>query len=518
MKLIVKHSCVVVCAALVSACGSHQNWSTISSKQMQGARYSAPTNSDVGQDRSEYPEYSENGVVITAKQPVSTFSIDVDTSSYGVMRSYIERGEMPPPQAIRTEELLNYFSYQYPLPASKDQPFNTHISVLDSPWSDTKQLVRVGIRGYDIDMAEQPDSNLVFLLDVSGSMGASNKLPLLVKSIKLLLKSLKPSDTISLVVYAGASGVVLPPTQASQVDDIHAALNRLSAGGGTAGNQGLALAYEVAQKSFKKDGVNRIILGTDGDFNIGPSSNSELQKMVERNRESGVYISVLGFGGYNYQDDMMQAIAQNGNGVAAYIDTLQEAKKVLIDEASSTLFPIANDVKIQLEFNPQNVAEYRLLGYETRALKQEDFNNDKVDAGEIGAGHSVTALYEITSTQAAAARLDPLRYANKNEEKAPKPAQFTNEIGFLKVRYKLPGETSSKLISQAITFDDGRDDEAMFATSVASFAELLRGSKQSEDYGFNDVAQLAKEFKGSDPSGYRAEFIQLVEMAGLIEN
>ncbi|HAU67734.1 MAG TPA: VWA domain-containing protein [Gammaproteobacteria bacterium] len=476
-------------------------------------------------DRSEYPNYTENPIKITSEEPVSTFSIDVDTSSYSLMRSQIENGALPPHEAIRTEELLNYFDYDYPVPESKDQPFLATVNVFDSPWSAPKHLLRIGIKGYDIDRTQQPDSNLVFLFDVSGSMDAENKLPLVKKSFRLLLKSLKPTDTVAMVVYAGASGVVLQPTKVKNRTEILSALNRLSAGGSTAGGAGLSLAYELANENFNKDSVNRIIMATDGDFNVGQSSNEQLIKIVEKNRNAGIYLSVLGFGGYNYQDDMMQAIAQNGNGVAAYIDTLQEAKKVLVDEATSHLFPIANDVKIQIEFNPKHVAEYRLVGYETRVLAREDFNNDKVDAGEIGAGHSVTALYEITPTNTDIRSVDPLRYAsqtNTNNEATPTPESelLNDELGFLKLRYKLPGAAESLLITQPILNKENTetDKDALFAASVAAFSEILRGGKHLNNFCLEDVIKLAKQNKGVDKSGYRAEFIQLVEMAKLLDD
>lgn len=470
-------------------------------------------------DQSHYPEFNDNPIKLTAQEPVSTFSIDVDTSAYSVMRSYLRRGVLPPAAAIRTEELLNYFSYDYAIPDSKQQPFKPHINVFPSPWSETKQLIRIGIKGYDIQATEQPDSNIVFLLDVSGSMSAPNKLPLVKQSMRLLLKSLKPTDTVSIVVYAGASGVALEATPVSDDEVILQALNRLYASGGTAGGAGIKLAYSIAKKNFKENGVNRIFLATDGDFNVGLSSNESLQQLVEAKRKQGIYLSVLGFGGRNYQDDMMQAIAQNGNGIAAYIDTLQEAKKVLVDEATSSLFPIANDVKIQVEFNPANVSEYRLLGYETRKLKREDFNNDKVDAGEIGAGHNVTALYEITPADTAHTSIDPLRYAAEHKKETPVSAkQFNDELGFLKIRYKLPKEKKSALLELPIEKTLGSDSDALFASSVAAFAEILKDSKYQNGFTIDEVIALAKANKGEDDDGYRAEFIQLVESAKLLKD
>ncbi len=489
---------------------SHTNRFAISSMQLPQ------------QDRSEYPEYKENNIKLVRQDPVSTFSIDTDTSSYSLMRASLNRGVMPTAQMIRTEELINYFNYDYPLPESKEQPFAPDVSLIDAPWSAHKQLLRIGIKGFDVEQQSQPDSNLVFLLDVSGSMQAVNKLPLLKKSIKLLLKRLKPNDTVSMVVYAGASGVVLEPTKVSEKRKIISALDRLSAGGSTAGGAGLQLAYDLAKESYKEGAVNRIILGTDGDFNVGASRNGDILELIKERRKQGVYLSVFGFGGYNYQDDMMQTIAQNGNGIAAYIDTLHEAKKVFVDEATSNLFPIANDVKIQIEFNPSVVSEYRLLGYETRQLKREDFNNDKVDAGEVGAGHSVTAIYEITKVDAQKSSVDPLRYQKDDNEQSNQQQtldeQYANELAFLKIRYKLPGSSESKLISKAIKVNLARSNDAGFAAAVAGFAELLRSSVHTQNWGYDDVVRLAKENRGQDLHGYRAEFIKLVELTQLMED
>ena len=378
-------------------------------------------------------------------------------------------------------------------------------------------MVHIGIKGYELDKATTPDSNLVFLLDVSGSMSAANKLPLVKQSIGLLLDTLKPSDTVSIVVYAGAAGTVLEPTKASEKTKIMQALQKLNAGGSTAGGAGIRLAYSLAEQNFDEDAVNRIILATDGDFNVGQSSNEDLKTLVERKRESGVMLSVLGFGRNNYQDDMMQTLAQNGNGVAAYIDSLSEARKVLVSEASSNLFTIAKDVKIQVEFNPATVSEYRLVGYETRALKREDFNNDKVDAGDIGAGHTVTAIYEITPAGSKSAAIDEPRYADNraigNENKSTR-ASNNGEYGYIKLRYKLPKESKSKLIEHAIKKQSGNvSSDVAFSIAVAGFAQLLSGSDNISSLNFDDILGSAISNKGSDPYGYRSEFIQLVRMA-----
>ncbi len=362
--------------------------------------------------------------------------------------------------------MINYFSYDYPLPGSDDQPFSTSLTVIDSPWKAGNKLIHIGIQGYEL-TGPQPRSNLVFLLDVSGSMNSADKLPLVKQSMGLLLSQLQPEDTVSIVVYAGAAGTVLEPTAVKDKQKILAAMNQLSAGGSTAGAEGIQLAYQLAESQFVEDGVNRIILATDGDFNVGINNREELKGFVERKRESGIYLSVLGFGQGNYHDDIMQALAQNGNGVAAYIDTLSEAQKVLVHEATSTLFPIAKDVKIQLEFNPATVAEYRLIGYETRALAEQDFNNDAVDAGDIGAGHSVTAIYEITPVGSDSGVYSPSRY-----QAADKSEANGEEYGFLKLRYKLPSQDKSQLISQPIARNakstQALTREAQFATSVAA--------------------------------------------------
>jgi len=461
----------------------------------------------------EYAEYESSTISLVSESPVSTFSIDVDTASYSLIRNQLNNGFMPNPQAVRAEELINYFNYQYDLPRSKKQPFQPSINVIDSPWNAGKKLVHIGIKGYDLAKTEQPDSNLV--------MRGQNKLPLVKQSINLLLETLKPTDTVSIAVYAGAAGMVLEPTPVKEKTKILNALQNLNAGGSTAGGAGIELAYQLAEQNFNKGSVNRIILATDGDFNVGQDSNQELKTLVERKRDKGVYLSVLGFGRNNYQDDMMQTLAQNGNGVAAYIDTLSEAKKVLVDEATSTLFTIAQDVKIQVEFNPATVSEYRLVGYETRALNREDFNNDKVDAGDIGAGHTVTAIYEITPADSKNQSIDQPRYADngKTEIERKASAGNSNEYAFLKIRYKLPSETNSKLIEQAITKDMGSNSsEVAFSTAVAGFAQLLTGGKYTGGLSYDKVIETALKNKGQDPFGYRSEFIQLVRMAKIAKN
>jgi Ca-activated chloride channel family protein len=412
--------------------------------------------------------------------------------------------------------MINYFDYAWPTPESSRQPFRPTVTVSDSPWGEGRKLIHVGIKGYELPARGKPDVNLVLLLDVSGSMNSPDRLPLAIRSMKLLLDSLKPTDTVAIVVYAGAAGKVLEPTQVRDRETIEQALDSLRPGGSTAGARGIRLAYQLAQRNFREGGVNRILLATDGDFNVGVTDTDELKGIVERERARGIYLSVLGFGSGNYRDDVAQTLAQNGNGVAAYIDTLSEARKVLVHEATSSLFTIAGDVKIQVEFNPATVAEYRLVGYETRALNREDFNNDKVDAGDVGSGSTVTAIYEIAPVGSNATLMDERRYAGE-----PAPATVRDsrarEYGFVKIRYKLPGEDQSQLIEQPIRIDAGvplrlRQDVA-FSTAVAGYAQLLRGGQYTGTLDFDDVLRQARSATGADPFGHRAEFLDLVRVA-----
>lgn len=465
--------------------------------------------------RDRFEDFKENSVIAASENPVSTFSIDVDTASYSFVRRMLNNGQLPEKDAVRSEELINYFDYAYPVPKDRKTPFATYTSVMDSPWKAGNKLIHIGIQGYQLAASEIPQSNLVFLLDVSGSMDEPSKLPLVKQSMSLLLDTLKPDDTISIVVYAGAAGTVLEPTKAKEKGKILAALNNLQAGGSTAGAEGIALAYQLAETNFNSKGVNRIILATDGDFNVGQTGDEQLQDFVERKREKGIYLSVLGFGQGNYQDAMMQTLAQNGNGTAAYIDTLSEAQKVLVTEATSNLFPIAKDVKIQVEFNPNTVKEYRLIGYETRALNREDFSNDKVDAGEIGAGQRVTAIYEITPVGAESGLLEENRYQKETKVDASQ----NSEYAFLRLRYKLPSEAKSNLIETPIAtaskvkINAEYQQEVNFSTAVAGFAQLLKGSNYAGDFSYDKVIELAQANKGKDEFGYRTEFIQLVRKA-----
>ena len=431
------------------------------------------------------------------------------------MRASLNQGALPQPAAVRTEEMVNYFPYNYASPRTAEQPFTSNIAVFPSPFTAGRKLVRIGIKGYAIQRATRPRANLVFLIDTSGSMDEPNKLPLVKKSLAMLLDTLDGDDRVAIVTYAGRAGTALEPTPASQKGKILAVLDTLGAGGGTAGAEGIRQAYALAERNLDPHGVNRVMLATDGDFNIGITNQNELKGYIERERGKGVFLSVLGFGMGNYNDAMMQTLAQNGNGTAAYIDTIGEARKTLVDEATSTLFPIAKDVKIQVEFNPLTVAEYRLVGYETRMLNRDDFDNDKVDAGDVGSGQTVTALYEIVPVGGPRAISD-LRYAK------PEPLATRSqgsEYGFVKIRYKLPKSDTSRLISTPIDrasevarFQDAPQD-ARFATGVAAFAEILRGGRYTGAVGYDDVLRMAIAARGEDGFGYRAEFIQMVRAA-----
>jgi len=470
----------------------------------------------VGRDRFETVE--PNPVKVAAEEPVSTFSVDVDTASYAFVRRALNGGHLPQKSAVRIEELINYFDYDYSLPESREAPFRPAVAVFPAPWNRETRVLRIGIKGYDIEPEKRPRANLVLLLDVSGSMDMPDKLPLLRNAFRMLVESLEPDDSVAIVVYAGSAGTVLEPTPARQKARILDALDRLRAGGSTAGGEGIRRAYALAEANFDPEGVNRVILATDGDFNVGIRDPEELKGFVERKRETGIFLSVLGFGQGNLNDALMQKLAQNGNGNAAYIDTLREARKVLVEEAGGTLFTIARDVKIQVEFNPARVAEYRLIGYETRMLRREDFNNDLVDAGDVGAGHTVTVLYEITPVGSEGRLIDDLRYRSSGDEKAAGDER-TGEYAFLRIRYKLPGEERSRLIEQPIgpasehASLDSAPGEARFAAAVAAFGQILRGDPYVKGFGYDDVTELARPARGDDPYGYRSEFLGLVRLA-----
>ena len=454
----------------------------------------------------EFAGAEDSSVKVAAEYPVSTFSIDVDTASYSLVRSSLMNGDLPPAEAVRVEEMINYFPYAYPAPEG-DVPFRPAVSVIPTPWNSDTKLLQIAIQGALPEVGNRPPLNLVFLIDTSGSMDQANKLPLLKLSLHLLLGQLRPEDEVAMVTYAGSAGQVLDPTPAHNRDAIRTVLNGLHAGGFTAGQAGLQQAYSTARGMTAAGEVTRVILATDGDFNVGLSDPEGLKKFIKRQAEAGAYLSVLGFGRGNLDDATMQALAQHGNGTATYIDTLGEAQKVLVDQLSGTLFPIADDVKIQVEFNPSQIAEYRLIGYETRALQREDFNNDAVDAGEIGAGHSVTAIYEITPVGSPARLSDPLRY------RAEEVSGTSDEFGYLRLRYKAPGAAASQLIEQPITPDLAPSPEAGFAAAVAGFGQLLRGSDYLGNWSWDDAIALANANRGFDPHGYRAEAVLLMRLA-----
>lgn len=471
-------------------------------------------------DTERYPGVQANPIKRVAEEPVSTFSVDVDTASYANVRRFLNDGARPPSDAVRVEELVNYFDYGYALPADRTTPFRPYVAVTPSPWAKDRQIVHIGLQGYDLPRTSEPPLNLVFLVDTSGSMWSEDRLPLAIKSLNLLVDQLRPQDRVAIVAYAGSAGAVLAPTDGRSKLKVRCALGALRAGGSTAGGEGLNLAYDLAKQNFDPKAVNRVILMTDGDFNVGVADPAKLKDLVAAKRKEGTYLSVYGFGRGNYNDVMMQALAQNGNGTAAYIDTLNEARKLLRDDFASSLFPIADDVKVQVEFNPATVSEYRLIGYETRMLQREDFNNDQVDAGEVGSRASVTALYEITPAGARGSS-DRLRYGAAEPAAAPAGAR---EFAYLKIRYKLPGGATSNLIERPIGARDvyptvqAAPEATRWALAVAAFGQMLKADPRVDaGYGWNDVAALAQSARGDDPFGVRAEFVQLVRAAGEAE-
>jgi Ca-activated chloride channel family protein len=474
--------------------------------------------SALDEHRDRFAAGSINPVKQVAREPVSTFSIDVDTVSYAFARRSLNAGRLPPQAAVRAEEMINYFDYAYAPAESTAQPFKPTVTVVPSPWNAANKIVHIAIKGYELKGAERPRANLVLLVDVSGSMAPDDRLPLVKNGLRMLVDELKPDDTVAIVTYASGSGIALEPTKVSDKAKILSAIDMLQAGGSTAGASGIQDAYRLAAANFDKAGVNRVILATDGDFNVGITDQDALKGIIEREREKGIFLSILGVGAGNLNDSLMQTLAQNGNGVAAYADTLNEARKVLVEEASSTIFPIAKDVKIQVEWNPARVAEYRLVGYETRALKEADFNNDRVDAGDIGSGHTVTAIYEITPVGSNKKLVDDLRYAKPGNAPAG-DAGNSNELGFLKMRFKQPNADVSEAVSLAITDAANRDAlsdapaDVRFSIAVAGFAELLRGAPYQSGFGFDDVLEIAAAARGDDPFGQRSEFLNLVRLA-----
>jgi Ca-activated chloride channel family protein len=470
------------------------------------------------ENTENYADFDDTGLSRVALSPVSTFSIDVDTGAYSNTRRFLNNGQLPPEDAVRAEEFINYFAYDYPVEQQSDVPFQVYTEIAPSPFNEGKHLLHVGIKAVDTDAAETLNSNLVFLVDVSGSMNSPDKLELLKTSLKMLTRQLSAEDSISLVVYAGASGVVLEPTAGNETVKISAALDRLQAGGGTNGAAGIELAYSLAQQNFIEGGVNRVIIATDGDFNVGISNFDDLIDMIEDKRVTGIGLTTLGFGTGNYNDHLMEQLADAGNGNYAYIDNLNEARKVLVDEGASTLQTVAKDVKIQIEFNPVTVSEYRLVGYENRLLATEDFNNDKVDAGEIGAGHTVTAIYEISLVGSNSEQVDPLRYGNQTTG-PENTLSLDDELAYLKLRYKQPDSDSSILVERPIQRGDiensldNSSETYRFSAAVAGFAQLLRDNRHMHDCDYDALIKLATESRGDDPFGYRSEFINLVKTA-----
>ncbi len=469
------------------------------------------------EERDKFEHFNDNPIKQVATEPVSTFSLDVDTGSYALVRQFLQQGRLPASDAVRTEELINYFSYNYPKTTGQ-HPFATDVELSTAPWQPEHYLLRIGVQAQDVHVSAMPPANLVFLVDVSGSMDEPNKLPLVISSLQMLTQQLRPQDKVSLVVYAGRTEVVLEPTAGNKKADIQAALGRLQAGGSTAGASALALAYKMARKGYVANGINRILLATDGDFNVGVTNTNQIKDMVKRERESGITLSTLGFGQGNFNDAMMEQIADVGNGNYSYIDSLNEARKVLVEELSSTFNTVAKDVKVQIEFNPNVVAEYRLIGYENRQLNREDFNNDKVDAGDVGAGKSVTVIYEITP-KSATPTVDALRYQSSKPNAETKKTNDSQELAFLKIRYKKPEGTTSILVTQpiakpsSITPFNKASNNQRFAVAVAGFGQLLRHSPQVNSLSYAQVVQIAQQAKGDDNTGSKGEFIQLVKNA-----
>jgi Ca-activated chloride channel family protein len=474
---------------------------------------------DTEVNREKYAHLPENGIFQVAQNPLSTFSIDVDTGSYTNVRRMLNEGQLPPADAVRVEEFINYFDYGSAVDEkayTPDKPLQVITEVAPSPWNANNRLLRIELNAKPIAKADMKASNLVFLVDVSGSMRSSDKLELLKKSLKLLVKQMDAQDRISMVVYAGASGVALETTPGNEWLKIEQALSHLEAGGSTNGAGGIELAYQVARQAFIKGGNNRVILATDGDFNVGLVNHEALISLIERQRQQGIYLTTLGFGRGNYNDQLMEQLADKGNGNYAYIDSLLEAKKVLVNEIGSSLEVVARDVKLQVEFNPATVSEYRLIGYENRHLAKEDFNNDQVDAGDVGAGHSVMALYEIT-LKGSSGRVDPLRYADAVKT-PPVKSGVSDELAFVKLRYKQPDESESQVYTypivgeHAIAHFEQSSDDFRFATAVAAFAQQLRGGKYLNGFDYDRIYALAASARGRDESGVRAHFLQLVDL------
>ncbi|MFK7731284.1 MAG: von Willebrand factor type A domain-containing protein [Pseudomonadales bacterium] len=476
-----------------------------------------PTAPSAFADREHYLAFEQNGVQRSAEQPVSTFSIDVDTAAYSNVRRMLQQeGRLPPSHAVRIEEMINYFDYNYPQPGNA-HPFSVSTELAPSPWHAQRQLLQIGIKAFEQESETRPAANLVFLVDVSGSMQAPNKLGLVKKSLRMLTRQMNKNDRIALVAYAGAAGLALPSTSAHERSRIFQAIDSLTAGGSTNGSAGILLAYEQAKQHYIEDGINRVIIASDGDMNVGTVDLDALKDLIAEKRKSGISLTTLGFGTGNYNYALMEQLADTGNGNAAYIDNLSEAQKVLVQQMNATLLTVASDVKVQIEFNPKQVAEYRLIGYENRLLQREDFSNDQVDAGDIGAGHTVTALYEITPSSASHRQIADLRY-EKNTTKHSE-TDVNGELAYVKLRYKRPGKSRSIELQQVVNPLDNEpaladaSDNLRFAASVAGFGGLLSGGRYSNNWTFDDALELARGARGKDPHGYRGELIRLVELA-----
>ena len=468
----------------------------------------------VQENRENYADTLISKIQQVIANPVSTFSTDVDTASYSNARRFLMGGQMPPAQAVRVEEFINYFDYQFDSPKNLSDPIAIQTELMQTPWNENTKLMRVSLQAYRSNFDEMPPLNLVFLLDVPGSMNSPDKLPLMQRSFNLLVNQLRPQDHVAIAVYAGASGVVLEPTSGSDKAQIMTAINNLSAGGGTHGSAGIHLAYQLAEQHFDKNAINRVILGTDGDFNVGTTDIDSLKSLIEAKRETGVFLNVLGFGTGNYNDYLMEEISNHGNGSAYYVDSFQEARKIFSEQLSSTLQTVAKDVKIQVEFNPETVAEYRLIGYDNRLLEREDFNNDKIDAGEMGSGHTVTALYEIVTTDSDFRFSDPLRYQTNKETNV----SINKELAFVKVRYKKPDESRSQLMSIPVYHKQQNlaSDAMMLASAVAGFAEALRESNYLAQWNYSQTITAIEKTLANDRWGYRQELLQLVKNAQAI--
>ena len=492
---------------------------TVTQEGLKDETISAPVDKELKDgdyNTEDYDNIVENKFLAATQNPLSTFSIDVDEASYSNVRRYLENGSIPPAGAVRIEEMINYFDYDYTKPTN-GEPFTVNTEISDCPWNPQHKLVHIGLQGKEIPVDNLPASNMVFLVDVSGSMNEANKLPLVQASMNMLVDQLREKDKVAIVVYAGSAGLVLPSTSGASKTKIKEAIDNLEAGGSTAGGEGIKLAYKTAKENFIKNGNNRIILATDGDFNVGASSDDELVRMIEQERKSGVFLSVLGYGMGNYKDNKMQQLADKGNGNHSYIDNISEARKVLVNEFGSTLFTIAKDVKIQIEFNPSKVQAYRLVGYENRMLASEDFNDDNKDAGELGSGHTVTALYEVIPVGVKddfTKSVDPLKYQSSEKKIF---SNNTDEIMTIKLRYKKPDEDVSKLITHPVmdnhTAVENTSNNFRFSAAVAEFGLMLRSSEYKQQSSYSQVVSLAKGAKGTDDNGYRAEFIRLVQAA-----